>query len=98
MADRIVVDIDKVQQISGQLNSRMQAVEGVPPGPRPSGPLGNTGGIESALSELESGVATVKQGVVAALGDQARAFAQLGSDSTKSDQQQAQQAQEMRTT
>jgi hypothetical protein len=98
MAEKIVVDFDKVQQISSQLSSREQAVNDLPPGPRPSGPLGNTGALESALSELESGVATVKQGVAAGIGDSARAFAQLRSDSIQADQQQAQQAQEMRTT
>lgn len=93
MAGRIVVDVDKTQQIGGQLTSRVQAIEGVPPGPQPSDPLGKTGALEQALSVLERDIATVKQDAARALHDLAKALTELAADQIEGDQQQAQQAQ-----
>jgi hypothetical protein len=98
VTDRIVVDADKMQQISGRLNSSVQTAQGIGPGQQPSGPLGNTGAIENQMSTLNECIVEGKQGVTRDMGKMVSALSQVVSHYNQSDQQQAQEAQKLRET
>jgi hypothetical protein len=91
LAESFVVDTAKAQQLGDRLTSIGQTIEGFPPGPQPSGPLG-TGVIERAWSEFERGVATARQNLARAVGGSGSGFAAVASGTTNLDQQKAQEA------
>jgi hypothetical protein len=97
LAEAFVVDVDKAQQLSDRLTSVGRSIEGLPPGPQPRGPLGS-GVLERAWSEFERSFGAARQNLARSVTDSAGGFARLASGTLKNDQQQAQQAQEIRTT
>ena len=96
MGEAFVVDIDKAQQVSEKLTTIGRAIEGFPPLPQPSGPLGS-GGLERAWSDFERAFAAAKQNLAKSVNKSANGFATLASGAIQSDQEQAQQAKELGT-
>lgn len=96
MGESFVVDIDKAQQVGEKLMSIGKAIEGFPPGPQPSAPLGS-GALERAWSQFENTFATARQNLVKSINKSGQGFATLASRAIQSDQQQAQQAREIGT-
>lgn len=91
MAQRFAVDTAKAQQVGDRLTSVGRAIEGLPPGPQPSGPLGS-GVLERAWSEFERSFATARQNLARAVSNSAGGFATLVSGTNNADQQKAQEA------
>jgi hypothetical protein len=91
MAGEFVVDSDKAQQVSQRLTSVGQTIEGFPPGPQPSGPLGS-GVLERAWSEFERGFAAEKQKLARSVTGTGEGFAAVASGTNRIDQQKAQEA------
>lgn len=96
MGQSFVVDIDKAQQLGETLMSIRKAIEGFPPAPQPSGPLGS-GALERAWSQFENKCATARQNLAKSVGKSGQGFATLARGAIQSDQQQAQQAREIGT-
>lgn len=91
MAERFVVDIDKARQVGERLAAIARTIEGFPPGPQPSGPVG-TGVLERAWSEFERGFAREKQNLARGITGSAEGFAAVVSGTARMDQQKAQEA------
>lgn len=93
MAEGFAADADKAQQLGDRLTSIARTIEGMPPGPRPSGPLGS-GVLEQAWSNFERSVATAKQNLAKSVNKSAGGFGALARGTTRNDQEQSRQAQQ----